>query len=52
MNLGPGAGDPGRAVPPPGNENFMELSADNANKQRPFVFVLSIIIFTFVGLIY
>ena len=52
MNLGPGAGDRGPAVTPGGNENFMKFSADNGKKQRPFVFVLSIIIFTFVGLIY
>ena len=52
MNLGPGAGDRGRAVPPGSNEKFMKLSADNGNKQRPFVFILSIIIFTLVGLIY
>ena len=38
MNLGPGAGDPGRAVPPPGNENFMKLSPDNGNKLRPPMF--------------
>ena len=36
MNLGPGAGDPGHPVPPSGNEKFMELSADNANKQQAF----------------